>query len=128
MRGAGNPGPGRCTIGSVGAENVNPHEELKWLEVQIQLATDLAALKPLYVRLNEILQEFPGDFDIQFAGNEIKQRLMERGTILKQREAVPPPFAPPPPPAPTPRQTSETVAPAALPLFDSCLLYTSRCV
>lgn len=103
----------------MGAENVNPHEELKWLEVQIQLATDLAALKPLYVRLNEILQEFPGDFDIQFAGNEIKQRLMERGTILKQREAVPPPFAPPPPPAPTPRQTSETVAPAALPLFDS---------
>jgi len=77
----------------VGADNVNPHEDLKRLDEQISLATELAALKPLYFRLNEIIQAFPGDFEVQFAGNEIKQHLMERGTLLKHLEALPP--APP---------------------------------
>ena len=82
--------------GSVGVENINPHEELKKLEAQIDSATELAALKPIFFRLNEIIQAFPGDFDVQFSGNDVKQRLMSRGTLLKQLEASPlPPPAPP---------------------------------
>jgi hypothetical protein len=84
----------------VGVENVNPHEEFKRLDEQIESATELAALKPIYFRLNEIIQAFPGDFDAQFTGNEIKQRLMARGTLLKQQESSPPPPAAPPPPPP----------------------------
>ena len=74
----------------LGVENVNPHEELKRLDEQIKSATELAALKPIYFRLNEIIQAFPGDFDVQFTGNEIKQRLMARGTLFKQQETSPP--------------------------------------
>jgi hypothetical protein len=95
----------------VGLENVNPHEELKRLDEQIGAATELAALKPIYFRLNEIVQAFPGDFDIQFIGNDIKQRLMARGVALKQQETSPPPLlAAEPPPLPT--FPPDTVAPA----------------
>jgi len=90
----------------VSLENVNPHEELRRLGEQIESATELAALKPIYFRLNEIIQAFPGDFDVQFTGNEVKQRLMARGVALKQQETSPPPPPPPllaaePPPLPT---------------------------
>jgi len=106
----GSPGPPLdsegCTIGSVGVENLNPHEELLKLDRQIQAATDLAALKPLYFRLNEIMQAYPGDFDVQFTGNDVKQHLMTRGRLLKMQETAPPPPPSampvmPPPPLPT---------------------------
>jgi hypothetical protein len=102
-------------------ENVSPLEELKWLDVQTQLATELAELKPLYFRLNEILQAFPGDFEIQFTGNEIKQRLMARGSLLKQREAslAQPPVPPPMPAAPPPVLPAATASQQAFPGFDS---------
>ena len=85
-----------CRIINVGVENVDPIEELKRLGEQIESATELAALKPIFYRLNEIIRAFPDDFDVQFVGNEIKQRLMARGTLLKQQETSPPPPAPPP--------------------------------
>jgi hypothetical protein len=91
----------------VGVENINPGEELRRLDEQIQSATGLAALKPIYFRLNEIIKAYPGDFDVQFAGDEIKQRLIARGTLLKQQESSPPP----PPPA-LPASFPDTVAPA----------------
>jgi hypothetical protein len=93
----------------VGVENPNPREELKRLDEQIQSATGLAALKPIFHRLNEIIRGFPDDFDVQLTGDEVKQRLIARGTLLKQRETStpPPPTRPPtampaaqPPPAP----------------------------
>jgi hypothetical protein len=103
----------------VGVENINPHEELKRLDEQIKSATEFAALKPIYFRLNEIIQAFPGDFDAQFIGDEIKQRLIARGTLLKQQESSPPPPPTPPPPAmpaaqppPLPSSFLDTVAPA----------------
>jgi len=83
-------------------ENPNPREELKRLDEQIQSATGLAELKPIFHRLNEIIRGFPDDFDVQLTGDEIKQRLIARGTLLKELEAFqPPPPAPPeqPPPA-----------------------------
>ena len=98
-------------------KNVNPHEELKRLDEQIKSATEFAALKPVYFRLNEIIQAFPGDFDVLFTGDEIKLRLIARGTLLKQQETSPPP-APSPPampaaqPPPLPTSILDTVAPA----------------
>ena len=107
----------------MGVENINPHEELKKLEAQIDSATELAALKPIFFRLNEIIQAFPGDFDVQFSGNDVKQRLMSRGTLLKQLEASPlPPPAPPatpaaePAPPPTPFPDFAAPAPMAPPV------------
>ena len=91
------------------AENINLHEELKRLEEQIESAAELAALKPIYFRLNEIIQAFPGDFEVQFTGNDIKQRLMARGTLLKQQETSPPP--------PLPSQEMPAAEPPPLPMF-----------
>jgi hypothetical protein len=93
----------------VDAENINLHEELKRLEEQIESAAELAALKPIYFRLNEIIQAFPGDFEVQFTGNDIKQRLMARGTLLKQQETSPPP--------PPPSQEMPAAEPPPLPMF-----------
>jgi hypothetical protein len=81
----------------VGVESVNPDEELKRLDEQIKSATELAALKATYFRLNEIMQAFPGDFDVQFTGDEIKQRLIARGRLLKQQETSPAPAPAAPP-------------------------------
>ena len=100
-------------------ENISPHEELRRLDEQVQSATALAALKPIYFRLNEIIKAYPGDFDVQFTGDEIKQRLIARGTLLKQQETSPTPPPPPAPPAmpaaqppPLPASFQDTVAPA----------------
>jgi hypothetical protein len=107
----------------VDGENANPHEELQWLDERIAAATELAALKPIYFRLNEIIQAFPGDFEIQFTANDIKQRLMMRGVALKQRETFlsprPAPLvAEPPPPPVSPLDTAAPAGPpATLPLF-----------
>jgi hypothetical protein len=90
-------------------EDINPLEELGRLDEQVQSATALAALKPVYFRLHEIIQAFPGDFDVQFTGDEIKQRLIARGTLLKQQETSPPP---PPAPPPLPASFLDTAAPA----------------
>lgn len=100
------------------AENINPQEELRKLGEQIDAANELAALKPIYFRLNEIVQAFPSDFDVQFTGSEIKQRLIARGSALKQQATAPPQPAATPPPAmpaasPPPQQNSflDPVAP-----------------
>jgi len=79
----------------VGVENLDPQEELKRLDEQVKSATELAELKPIYFRLNEIIQAFPSDFDAQFTGNEIKQRLIARGAQLKQQQTSSPPPAMP---------------------------------
>ena len=86
------------------AENVNPQEELKRLEERIETATELAELKPIFFRLNEIIRSFPGDFDVQFTADEVKRHLIAHGTLFKQREAsaAPPPATAPPPPPPAP--------------------------
>jgi hypothetical protein len=99
-------------MGSVGVENVNPQEELKRLDEQIKSAPGLAALKPIYFRLNEITQAFPGDFDVQFTGDEVKQRLIARGTLLKQQEASPP-LPPALPPLAMPAAPEPLAMPAA---------------
>src|ERR1019366_7932462 len=80
-------------------ENVNPQEELKRLDEQIQSATELAALKPIFYRLNEIIRGFPDDFDVQLTGDDVKHRLIARGTLLKPLETSAPPPPPPPPAA-----------------------------
>jgi hypothetical protein len=82
----------------VGIGNIDPLEELKRLSEQIESATEIGALKTIFYRLNEIIRTYPDDFDVQFTGNESKQRLMVRGTLLKQQEAFPTPTPPPPPP------------------------------
>ena len=117
----------------MGVENIDSYGELKSLDEQIEAATELAALKPIYFRLNEIMQAFPGDFDVQFTGNEVKQRLMARGTLLKQQgiSAAPPavavtsenppqPPAPPPPPIPAtqPPPLAIEVTPPASPVIE----------
>jgi len=102
----------------LGGENINPHEELKRLDEQIQSATGLAALKPIYFRLREIIEAFPGDFDVQLTGDEIKQHLISRGRLLKQQEtSAPPPPAPPeqPPPALVAAQENPPEPPAQPP-------------
>ncbi|MGD0047866.1 MAG: PEGA domain-containing protein [Bryobacteraceae bacterium] len=97
-------------------ENIDSYKELKKLDELIESATELAALKPIYFRLNEIIQGFPGDFDVQFTGNEVKQRLMARGALLKQQggpPSPPPAAAPPPPPTPVLESVSPPAAPPA---------------
>jgi hypothetical protein len=105
-------------------ENVNPHEELRRLDERIRSATELAALEPIYFRLKEIIQAYSGDFDIEITGNDIKRRLIERGTVLKQ-QAPPPPLSPaPPPPPPPPAMPGEQPLPPP-PFVDAAMPDTS---
>jgi len=71
----------------VGDENINPQDELKRMNLEIELATDLAALKPIYFRLNDVAKANPDNFDVQFAVSETRQHLMAKGTALKQHAA-----------------------------------------
>lgn len=70
-------------------DSVDPQQELTRLDEQIRSTGELAVLKAIFVQLNEMIQAYPNDFEIQLTGNEIKQRLMARGLLLKQQAAVP---------------------------------------
>ncbi len=97
----------------MGAGKVNPYEELKRLDEQIESAADVAALRPILARLNEIVHGFPGDLDVQLEAEEVRLRLIARGTLLKHQTG----YAPPPPVAPKPAQAAPAEKPkqAALP-------------
>jgi hypothetical protein len=74
----------------VGPENLNPLDELKSLDQQVEVVNDLAGLKPIFFRLEEIAKQNVNDFEVQLAVGDIKQHLVNRGTKLKQaKEASP---------------------------------------
>lgn len=82
----------------MGAENLKPLDELKSLDQQVDQINDLAGLKPIFYRLDEIAKENADDFEVQLVVGDIKQHLVNRGAKLKeQRQAQP---VPPPPPVP----------------------------
>jgi hypothetical protein len=96
----------------VGVENLKPLDELKSLDQQVDQVTDLAGLKPIFYRLDEIAKQFPDDFEVQLVVGDIKQHLVNRGTRLKeQQSAIKPPAAPPPMPAAPPLGEATVVAP-----------------
>ncbi|HML18580.1 MAG TPA: PEGA domain-containing protein [Bryobacteraceae bacterium] len=102
----------------MGAENLNPLDELKSLDRQVDLVKDLEGLKPIFYRLDEIARQYTADFEIQLTVGDIKQHLVNRGTRLKQEKtAGPAPGAEPtvvlnPPPV---SQTPPPVAPPPIP-------------
>src|SRR4029077_5328701 len=74
------------------------------LEQQVDQIMELAGLKPIFFRVDELAKEYPGDFEVQLAASEVKQRGVTRGTVLKQlgqttQRAIPvmADLAPPPP-------------------------------
>ncbi len=89
----------------MGPQNLNPLDELKSLDQQVELVNDLAGLKPIFFRLEEVAKQNVNDFEVQLAVGDIKQHLVNRGTKLKQMKDAapePPPMAAPPLPPPIP--------------------------
>jgi hypothetical protein len=92
----------------VGTENLKPLDELKSLERQIGLVNDLAGLKPIFFRLEELAKQNANDFDVQLAVGDLKQHLVNRGAKLKEMKEAKPaapaaaPMAAPRPPSPMP--------------------------
>ena len=85
----------------MGPQNLYPLDELKSLDDQVESVNDLAGLKPIFFRLDEIAKQHANDFDIQLAVGDIKQHLVNRGAKLKQVKQ-PAPTASTPPPSPMP--------------------------
>ena len=99
---------------------MNPLDELKSLDRQVEQVTDLEALKPIFFRLDEISKQHSSDFEVQLVVGDVKQHLVNRGVKLKEMAAagVPPqtirrpqpPIMPPaPPPAPSSSDAPPTV-------------------
>ena len=68
----------------MGPQNQNPLDELQSLDEQIGQTTELAGLKPIFFRLDELAKAHSGDFEVQLAVTELKQKVVTRGTALKQ--------------------------------------------
>jgi PEGA domain len=98
----------------VGAENqkppMNPLDELKNLDRQVDLVSEVADLKAIFVRLDAIARENSDDFEVQLIVGDIKQHLVNRGTRLKELKAAGPPPIPGPAAAP-PVQPAQPQAP-----------------
>lgn len=94
----------------MGPENLNPLDELKSLDQQVELVNDLAGLKPIFFRLEEIAKQNVNDFEVQLAVGDIKQHLVNRGTKLKQAKEASPERIPTPAAVPVP-----VMSPPALP-------------
>lgn len=60
-----------------------PLEELRHIEFDVENATDVAELRPLYDRLGEIARIHNADFDLQLAVAEVRQRVIDKGIALK---------------------------------------------
>jgi hypothetical protein len=94
----------------VGSESLNPLDELRGLDRQVDEVPDLAGLKPIFARLDEIAKAHSGDFEVQLAADDVKQHVVRRGKALREMPPpdsvviapAPPAFQPPPSPAPTP--------------------------
>jgi PEGA domain len=103
----------------VGAENLNPLDELKNLDQSVEHVNDLEGLKPIYFRLDEIAKQNADDFEVQLVVGDIKQHLVNRGNRIKtQPPAAPPivpPVAPPEPPRPSGPPPMQVVPPGVPP-------------
>ena len=77
-------------------QNPNPHDELKSLDLQVETVNDLAGLKPIFFRLEEIARDHPNDFQVQLAVGDMKQHLVNRSAKIKQIQETMPVSAPPP--------------------------------
>ncbi len=99
----------------MGVENLNPLDELKKLDQQVELVTDLNDLKPIYARIDEIAKEHSDDFEVQLVAGDLKQHLVNRGTRLKAEKAAGGAAPPPPPPTVklTPAPPPPPVSPSA---------------
>jgi hypothetical protein len=69
-------------------------EELKLFESEIERAGDLDTLKPIFSRLEEISKEHSGDFEVQLASSDLKQKLLDRGNRLKKSQPLTRPASP----------------------------------
>ena len=74
-----------------------PLDELNELEAQVNSATEINALKPIYERLNELARDYSSDFEFQLAVAETRQRVIEKGVALRRHPNDAP--APKPPEA-----------------------------
>lgn len=105
----------------MGPDNLNPLDELKRLERQIESVTDLAGLKPIFFRLEEIAKQNVNEFDVQLAVGDLKQQMVNRGTQLKETKegklpvAAPSPVPPPMPPMPAAATPPPAPPPAPVP-------------
>ena len=61
-----------------------PLEELKQLDARVEDAGDVGTLRPVFERLDEIAKQNAGDFDVQLAVADVRQRLIQKGLALKQ--------------------------------------------
>jgi hypothetical protein len=101
----------------VGPESLNPLDELRGLDQQVDQVADLAGLKPIFYRLDEIAKEYSGDFEVQLAVDDVKQRVVSRGKALREAQHAAPPPSPssaaelPPAAAPPPAAKSTTATP-----------------
>jgi hypothetical protein len=69
---------------------LNPLEELKLLDAEIDRAGDLERLRPIFHRLDEIAQQHSSDFEVQLAASDLKQKLLDRGNHLRDVSRVAP--------------------------------------
>jgi hypothetical protein len=79
-------------------------EELRNLEKTIGEVGDLAGLKPVFYRLEEIAEQYLNDAEVQDRISTVRQKLIARGTELRQGSAAQKsaPLSPPTRPIPRP--------------------------
>jgi hypothetical protein len=61
-----------------------PLDELKQLEAQVNSATEVEALRPMYDRLGEIARDYTADFEVQLAVAEARQHIIEKGLAVRR--------------------------------------------
>ena len=78
----------------MGSGNQHPLDELSLLAEQVGQIGDLESLRPVFYRVEEIIKQHTDDFEVQLAASELKQKVIARGTELRQASAGVPASAP----------------------------------
>ncbi len=96
-----------------------PLDELNNLGSQVENATDLDVLRPIFDRMTAIARENPDDFEVVLTVDRVRQQIVDRGLALRAQPPRASPRVEPPPPPVVPSEelwsasTLDTAAPAA---------------
>ena len=67
---------------------IRPIDELNKLSANVDSVQELAELKPIFARVEEIAKQYAGATDIELAVKQVKTQLVNRGKRLKEAGAI----------------------------------------
>ena len=65
---------------------MSPLEQLQALNTQVENATDLEELRPIFERMTAISHDHPDDFEVVLAVDQVRRHIVDKGKLLREQQ------------------------------------------